>query len=55
MARYGASYDAILKALTAVRGTQRITDQNPEAKYQALERYARDLTELGATSENSTR
>jgi ATP-dependent Clp protease ATP-binding subunit ClpB len=44
--RHGATYDAILKALTAVRGTQRITDQNPEAKYQALERYARDLTEL---------
>jgi len=45
LARHGASYDAILKALTAVRGSQRITDQNPEAKYQALERYARDLTE----------
>ena len=45
LARQGASYDAILKALTAVRGSQRITDQNPEAKYQALERYARDLTE----------
>ena len=46
LARHGANYDAILKALTAVRGTQSITDQNPEAKYQALERYARDLTEL---------
>ena len=46
LARHGATYDAILKALTAVRGSQRITDQNPEAKYQALERYARDLTEL---------
>src|SRR6201997_4681646 len=45
LARQGASYDAILKALTTVRGSQRITDQNPEAKYQALERYARDLTE----------
>jgi ATP-dependent Clp protease ATP-binding subunit ClpB len=45
MARFGATHDAILKALTAVRGSQRITDQNPEAKYQALERYARDLTE----------
>ncbi len=45
LARQGATYDAILKALTAVRGSQRITDQNPEAKYQALERYARDLTE----------
>jgi len=45
LARHGASYDSILKALTSVRGSQRITDQNPEAKYQALERYARDLTE----------
>jgi ATP-dependent Clp protease ATP-binding subunit ClpB len=44
-ARHGATHEAILKALTAVRGSQRITDQNPEAKYQALERYARDLTE----------
>src|SRR5262245_19378372 len=42
----GASYDAILKALTAVRGSQRVTDQNPEGKFQALERYAKDLTEL---------
>jgi ATP-dependent Clp protease ATP-binding subunit ClpB len=46
LARNGATHDAILKALTAVRGSQRITDQNPEAKYQALERYAKDLTEL---------
>jgi ATP-dependent Clp protease ATP-binding subunit ClpB len=45
LARHGAIYDAILKALTAVRGSQKVTDQNPEAKYQALERYARDLTE----------
>ncbi len=45
LARHGATHHAILKALTAVRGSQRITDQNPEAKYQALERYARDLTE----------
>ncbi len=42
----GVQYDAILKALTAVRGSQRVTDQNPEGKYQALERYAKDLTEL---------
>jgi ATP-dependent Clp protease ATP-binding subunit ClpB len=41
----GATYEAILKALTSVRGSQKVTDQNPEAKYQALERYARDLTE----------
>ena len=46
LAQQGATHDAILKALTSVRGTQRVTDQNPEAKYQALERYGRDLTEL---------
>jgi ATP-dependent Clp protease ATP-binding subunit ClpB len=46
LAAAGASHDAILRALTTVRGTQRVTDQNPEAKFQALERYARDLTEL---------
>jgi ATP-dependent Clp protease ATP-binding subunit ClpB len=45
LARHGATNDAILKALTVVRGSQKVTDQNPEAKYQALERYARDLTE----------
>ena len=45
LARHGATHDAILKALTSVRGSQKVTDQNPEAKYQALERYARDLTE----------
>src|SRR6201993_3874583 len=44
LAQHGATYDAILKALTVVRGSQKVTDQNPEAKYQALERYARDLT-----------
>ena len=43
--KQGANHDAILKALVAVRGTQRVTDQNPESKYQALERYAIDLTE----------
>jgi len=43
--RHGATHEAILKALTSVRGSQRTTDQNPEGKYQALERYARDLTE----------
>src|SRR5690348_7937548 len=44
--RLGVTHDAILKALVAIRGSQRVTDQNPEAKYQALERYARDLTDL---------
>jgi ATP-dependent Clp protease ATP-binding subunit ClpB len=42
----GATHEAILKALTAVRGSQRVTDQNPEEKFQALEKYAKDLTEL---------
>ena len=42
----GAARDAILKALTVVRGSQRVTDQNPEAKFQALEKYAKDLTDL---------
>src|SRR5882724_7706215 len=46
LAASGATRDAILQALTSVRGNQRVTDQNPEAKYQALERYARDLTDL---------
>ena len=46
LAAVGATHDAILRALTSVRGTQRVTDQNPEAKFQALERYARDLTDL---------
>jgi ATP-dependent Clp protease ATP-binding subunit ClpB len=44
--RHGVVPDAVLKALQSVRGTQRVTDQNPENKYQALERYARDLTAL---------
>jgi ATP-dependent Clp protease ATP-binding subunit ClpB len=42
----GATHEAILKALTAVRGSQRVTDQNPEGKFQALKKYAKDLTEL---------
>src|ERR1043165_7227209 len=44
--RHGVTHDAVLKALQSVRGSQRVTDQNPEDKYQALERYARDLTQL---------
>jgi len=44
--RQGASHEAILQALTSVRGTQRVTSQNPEATYASLEKYARDLTEL---------
>src|SRR5919109_2142798 len=46
LAKHGITADAVLKALQSVRGSQRVTDQNPEDKYQPLERYARDLTQL---------
>jgi ATP-dependent Clp protease ATP-binding subunit ClpB len=42
----GATKDAILQALTSVRGSQRVTSQNPESTYQSLEKYGRDLTDL---------
>ncbi|HEX9263374.1 MAG TPA: ATP-dependent chaperone ClpB [Candidatus Binatia bacterium] len=42
----GATRDKILSALVSIRGAQRITDPNPEEKYQALEKYGRDLTDL---------
>jgi ATP-dependent Clp protease ATP-binding subunit ClpB len=44
----GADHDALLRALRQIRGSQRVTDQNPESKYQALEKYGRDLTKLAA-------
>ncbi|RPJ51302.1 MAG: ATP-dependent chaperone ClpB [Chloroflexi bacterium] len=44
MERFGLNKDAILKALVSVRGSQRVTSQNPEGTYQALEKYGRDLT-----------
>jgi ATP-dependent Clp protease ATP-binding subunit ClpB len=43
---HGLTRDKIFSALTTVRGSQRVTSQNPEGTYQALERYGRDLTEL---------
>ncbi|MDQ2835659.1 MAG: AAA family ATPase [Acidobacteriota bacterium] len=46
LAALGGTHEAILKALSAVRGSQRVTDQNPEGKFQALEKYSKDLTEL---------
>ena len=46
LAALGGTHEAILKALSTVRGGQRVTDQNPEGKFQALEKYAKDLTEL---------
>ena len=44
--QYGVSRDAIYKILKQIRGNQRITDQNPEDKYQALQRFGKDITEL---------
>ncbi|MDA3812744.1 MAG: ATP-dependent chaperone ClpB [Candidatus Cloacimonetes bacterium] len=44
--KYGLLKDKILKALKEIRGNQKVSDQNPEAKYQALEKYARNLTQL---------
>jgi len=44
----GAGHDALLRALRQIRGSQRVTDQNPESKYQALEKYGRDLIKLAA-------
>ena len=46
LADRGLTRDRLYEALTSVRGSQRVTDPHPEGKYQALERYARDLTEL---------
>jgi ATP-dependent Clp protease ATP-binding subunit ClpB len=46
LAENGVREEAVLQALAAVRGTQRVTDPEPEGKYQALERYGRDLTAL---------
>ncbi len=45
LSRFGITNDAILQALTTVRGSQRVTSQNPEGQYEALEKYGRDLTE----------
>ncbi|MDE3057855.1 MAG: ATP-dependent chaperone ClpB [Bacteroidota bacterium] len=42
----GVTRDSVLKALKDIRGSQRVTDQNPEDKYQALQRFGRDLNEL---------
>jgi len=44
--RHGISLNRIYEALTGIRGTQRVTDPQPESKYQALDKYGRDLTEM---------
>ena len=46
LAGHGVRQDAVLQALASVRGTQRITDPEPEGKYQSLQRYGRDITDL---------
>jgi ATP-dependent Clp protease ATP-binding subunit ClpB len=46
LTRFGVTKDRVYEALTQIRGGQRVTDSNPEDKYQALEKYGRDLTEL---------
>ncbi|NMC80066.1 MAG: type VI secretion system ATPase TssH, partial [Chloroflexi bacterium] len=46
LSQYGLTKDGILKALVSVRGSQRVTSQNPEDTYQALEKYGRDLTAM---------
>jgi len=43
---HGVTEDAVLRALTSIRGSQRVTSQHPESTYQALEKYGRDLTQL---------
>ena len=46
LASHGLTRDTILKALIDIRGGQRVTDANPEDKYQAIERFSRDLTDM---------
>ncbi len=46
LGRLGVTRDRVLAALTAIRGSQRVTSQNPEGTYQALEKYGRDMTQL---------
>jgi len=46
LAQHGIDRDAIYQALTAIRGSQRVTSQNPETTYQSLEKYGRDMTQL---------
>ena len=45
LARHGVDYNAVVQALAGIRGSQRVTTDNPEAQYEALAKYGRDLTE----------
>ncbi|MFH1146901.1 MAG: ATP-dependent chaperone ClpB [Pseudomonadota bacterium] len=46
LGQHGVTREGVMQALLSIRGTQRVTDQNPEDKYQALERFSRDLTAM---------
>ena len=46
LASHGVTTDRVFEALSTIRGSQRVTDQHPEGKYEALKRYGRDLTEM---------
>ena len=46
LAKYGVTHETILQAMAAIRGSHRVTSQNPESTYRALEQYGRDLTDL---------
>src|SRR5438876_1080615 len=48
LAEFGLTEERLMQALREVRGNQRVTTQNPEATYEALERYGRDLTKLAS-------
>jgi len=50
LASQGVTRDTILKAMTSVRGTQRVTDQSPEEKYQAISKYTKDLVEMARSN-----
>ncbi len=54
LAAAGVTHDAVLKALAELRGSQRVTDQTPEGKFQALEKYAKDLTAQARAAGKST-
>ena len=51
----GATHERLLQAISEVRGPHRVTDQNPEDKFQALEKYGRDLTEAARATASSIR
>ena len=46
LAKHGVTHETILQAMAAIRGSHRVTSQNPESTYRALEQYGRDLTDL---------